>query len=67
MDFWGYKLASTYNELTSAQALFLDIGRAELEYERNGGDKAKHSNKNHNRIKRTTTTRTKHKQTRTSI
>ena len=52
MDFWGYKLASTYNELTSAQALFLDIGRAELEYERNGGDKAKHPNKNHNRIKR---------------
>ncbi len=38
MDYFGYKLANSYNELTWEQALFLDMGRCELEKEMNGND-----------------------------
>lgn len=38
MDFFGYHLASTYDDLTPAQALFIDIGRTELENKRNNPD-----------------------------
>ena len=38
MDYFGYKLADSYNELTFVQALFLDLGRCELEKEMNGND-----------------------------
>jgi len=38
MDYFGYHLAPTYNDLTPMQALFLDYGRSKLEEQMNGGD-----------------------------
>lgn len=38
MDYYGYHLAASYNELTSMQAMFLDYGRSKLEEKMNGAD-----------------------------
>ena len=43
MDYFGYKLAPSYNDLTVEQALFIDLGRCELEKEMNGNDETKRS------------------------
>ena len=41
MDYFGYHLAPTVNELTPEQYLFILYGRSELEKEMNKVDKGK--------------------------
>lgn len=44
MDYFGYHLADTFGELTPEQALFIHMGRGELEQKINGVDE-KHKGK----------------------
>ena len=41
MDYYGYHLAASYNELTPMQAMFIDYGRSKLEEKMNGADNKK--------------------------
>ena len=36
MDYFGYHLAPTYEELTPEQVVFIQLGRVELEKQMNG-------------------------------
>lgn len=47
MDYYGYKLAPSYYELTPEQAVFINLGRIELDKKING-----ENNKELSRVRR---------------
>lgn len=49
MDYFGYHLAGTFGELTPEQALFIHMGRGELEQKLNGVDDNKGKMKQYKR------------------